>query len=130
MAASNSAVLDLLFLDDAKSALLAADVPGSPDVHAHYARQLIQSNLRASGSPSLPSTSQLRPDMHFVSSGPVGIIGAGIGGLYAGMILKSLGIPYQILEASGRTGGRFYTHRFSDGDYFVSSTGAAAAVFD
>lgn len=50
----------------------------------------------------------------------VGIIGAGMAGLYTGMILKSLGITYEIIEASDRVGGRVYTHRFTDdpGDYY------------
>lgn len=50
----------------------------------------------------------------------VGIIGAGMAGLYTAMILKSLGISYEILEASGRIGGRVHTHRFSNdpGDYY------------
>ena len=54
---------------------------------------------------------------------PVGILGAGSGGLYAALILDDLGIKYQILEASGRTGGRMFTHHFSqqEYDYYVSS---------
>jgi NADPH-dependent 2,4-dienoyl-CoA reductase/sulfur reductase-like enzyme len=36
---------------------------------------------------------------------PVCIIGAGPAGLYAAMILQSIGVPYRILEASGRVGG-------------------------
>lgn len=52
----------------------------------------------------------------------VGIIGAGMTGLYTAMILKSLGIKYEILEASKRPGGRVYTHYFDeekrDGDYY------------
>ncbi|KIP05274.1 hypothetical protein PHLGIDRAFT_128999 [Phlebiopsis gigantea 11061_1 CR5-6] len=50
----------------------------------------------------------------------VGIIGAGIGGLYAAMLLQECGIPYEILEASPRLGGRLYTHRMGDrpNDYF------------
>jgi monoamine oxidase len=39
-------------------------------------------------------------------SGKVIIIGAGIAGLYAGYILKSKGIDFQILEASDKYGGR------------------------
>jgi sarcosine oxidase/L-pipecolate oxidase len=47
--------------------------------------------------------------------GPVGIIGAGMAGLYAAMILKSLGIPYHILEANpDRCGGRVFTYRFNE----------------
>lgn len=53
---------------------------------------------------------------------PVGIIGGGIGGLYAAMLLQDQGIPYEILEASDRIGGRLLTHRFSEEkyDYYVS----------
>ena len=58
----------------------------------------------------------------------VGIIGAGAAGLYAAMMLQDLGITYEILEASKRSGGRLYTHRFTpkvadspeDHDYYVS----------
>ncbi|RWS20979.1 hypothetical protein B4U80_14199 [Leptotrombidium deliense] len=39
----------------------------------------------------------------------VGIVGAGITGLYSAILLNELGIKYEILEASNRTGGRFYT---------------------
>lgn len=50
----------------------------------------------------------------------VGIFGAGMAGLYTAMILESLGITYEIMEASDRIGGRVYTHRFSEGrgDYY------------
>ncbi|KZT32830.1 FAD/NAD(P)-binding domain-containing protein [Sistotremastrum suecicum HHB10207 ss-3] len=44
----------------------------------------------------------------------VGIIGAGMAGLYIGLILQSLDIDFKILEASNRVGGRLYTYRFSD----------------
>lgn len=52
----------------------------------------------------------------------VGIIGAGAAGLYAALILESLGKKYEILESSPRTGGRLFTHKFSEkpADYFVS----------
>ena len=58
----------------------------------------------------------------------VGIIGAGAAGLYAALILDSLGsdITYEIIEADPMTnrtgGGRLYTHYFKDGgpnDYYV-----------
>ncbi|KDQ10963.1 hypothetical protein BOTBODRAFT_469085 [Botryobasidium botryosum FD-172 SS1] len=42
----------------------------------------------------------------------VGIIGAGAAGLYTAMILDSLDIPYDILEASTRIGGRINTYHF------------------
>jgi hypothetical protein len=44
----------------------------------------------------------------------VGIIGAGAAGLYSAVLLDSLGIDYDILEASGRVGGRIYTYRFNE----------------
>ena len=54
---------------------------------------------------------------------PVGILGAGVGGLYTALILQSLNVSYEIIEASDRTGGRLFTHKFPNGgfyDYFVS----------
>jgi len=44
---------------------------------------------------------------------PICIIGAGAAGLYTAMILDSLDIRYEILDASERVGGRLYTHRFN-----------------
>ncbi|KAF8879929.1 L-amino acid oxidase [Infundibulicybe gibba] len=57
---------------------------------------------------------------------PVGILGAGAAGMYTAMILDSLGIKYEILEASGRFGGRLYTHRFPKvtGQYQYFDAGA------
>jgi threonine dehydrogenase-like Zn-dependent dehydrogenase len=62
----------------------------------------------------LPEKSGKDPD---VAPGDltVGIVGAGISGLYTALILQSLGIKYEILEANPkRIGGRLYTHYFSD----------------
>lgn len=42
----------------------------------------------------------------------VGIIGAGAAGLYSALILQSLGVEFEVLEADGRAGGRIYTHYF------------------
>lgn len=53
---------------------------------------------------------------------PVGILGGGMAGLYAALMLASQGIPFQILEATDRIGGRCYTHYFEGGgewDYYV-----------
>ncbi|KAK3168533.1 hypothetical protein OEA41_004981 [Lepraria neglecta] len=41
------------------------------------------------------------------------IVGAGISGLYAALILDHLEVPYDILEAADRPGGRILTHYFS-----------------
>lgn len=43
----------------------------------------------------------------------VGIIGAGSAGLYSAILLESLGINYEILEADTRPGGRILTHYFN-----------------
>ncbi|KAG9218552.1 hypothetical protein PLEOSDRAFT_1064574 [Pleurotus ostreatus PC15] len=107
------------------------------DVFAHYGRNLINEHIIAlrkeinekkgtviglprDGFPLPPSTvsqDAAREDFK------VGILGAGVGGLYAALILDSLDIKYEIIEASERTGGRLYTHRFkrpdgSDGDKY------------
>ncbi|KAL8648934.1 MAG: hypothetical protein Q9210_004698 [Variospora velana] len=57
-----------------------------------------------------------RPDeksLAFPSDAKVCIVGAGIAGLYSAMILDHLNIPYDILEAAPRPGGRILTHYFS-----------------
>jgi phytoene dehydrogenase-like protein len=41
------------------------------------------------------------------------IVGSGMAGLYSALILDHLGIPYDILEAASRPGGRILTHYFS-----------------
>ena len=55
---------------------------------------------------------------------PVCIIGAGAEGLYTAMILESLGISYDLVEASDHVGGRLFTYKgFKNAepyDYFVS----------
>ena len=45
-------------------------------------------------------------------SGKVGIIGAGMAGLYLAMMCDFLNIEYEILESSERIGGRVYTYQF------------------
>lgn len=52
------------------------------------------------------------------------IIGAGVAGLYIAMILKELGIQFDLVEASDRAGGRFYTHRFSETPHDYYDVGA------
>ncbi|KAF6811931.1 L-amino acid oxidase [Colletotrichum musicola] len=59
----------------------------------------------------------------------VGIIGAGAAGLYAAILLESLGIDYEIHEASGRVGGRIYTYRF-DQETWDNSTAEDPAYYD
>ncbi|TFK36513.1 hypothetical protein BDQ12DRAFT_609672 [Crucibulum laeve] len=49
---------------------------------------------------------------------PVGIIGAGIGGLYTALMLDFLGISYEVLEAKSHSGGRLFTHHFKNGKFY------------
>lgn len=106
------------------------------DAYAHYGRRLIECYHEQQKS-KLPPTN---PHLVSLACGlipkssvalstpcrdivPVGILGGGVGGLYTALILDSLGIQYEILEASRRTGGRLFTHKFPTGgryDYFVS----------
>lgn len=69
----------------------------------------------------------MNDDPEDVTTKKVGIVGAGVAGLYAAMILQDLGVPYEILEAEEEhVGGRLRTHYFSEdrekhpNDYYVS----------
>ena len=53
----------------------------------------------------------------------VGIIGAGAAGLYSAILLESLGIKYEILEADVRPGGRIYTKYFDEAKWEKSNPG-------
>ena len=53
----------------------------------------------------------------------VGIIGAGASGLYSAILLESLGIGYEILEADIRAGGRIWTYYFDEKTWEGSSPG-------
>ena len=59
------------------------------------------------------------PEPEPLAPHPVCILGAGAAGLYIAMILDDLDIDYELMEGSGRTGGRLYTHKFpkNTGDY-------------
>ncbi|RWR99578.1 hypothetical protein B4U80_14823 [Leptotrombidium deliense] len=48
----------------------------------------------------------------------VGIVVAGISGLYAALMLQELGINYENLEASDRIGGRHHTHYFDENEAY------------
>lgn len=65
--------------------------------------------------PSAPPTRPLR----------VGIVGGGMAGLYAAMLLDQLGIEHHIFEASGeRLGGRVRTHYFNNAPHQYAELGA------
>jgi monoamine oxidase len=71
------------------------------------------------------------PRMETSSSRPpkghsqLAFIGAGAAGLYAAMLLQSLGIHYEILEGSDRIGGRMYIHRFDEPAWNAFKSGEA-----
>ena len=92
------------------------------DIFAYFGRSIIQEYVSSSpGGKREEAFMPLPPPA--VTDEPVGILGAGVGGLYTALILQSLNISYEIIEASHRTGGRLFTHKFPDGglyDYFVS----------
>lgn len=86
------------------------DVLGPKDRDVRHAQRLLKFSLDEAMNTEEVDKTQFH----------VGIVGAGMAGLYTAMILKTLAIPYEILEASNRIGGRVYTHRFSNdpGDYY------------
>lgn len=75
--------------------------------------------------PGLPNPFDISDELlRFLPRLKVGILGAGVGGLYTALILDSLSIEYEIIEASDRTGGRVSTYKFPNGgkyDYYVRS---------
>eukprot|EP01133_Synstelium_polycarpum_P001203 gene1203-1388_t len=87
-----------------------------PSLRDHFASALLEQGDAAPA----PMDSAVNPHRPI----KVGIIGAGMAGLYSAMILKDLGIQFEILEASERYGGRAYTHRFSNAPYNYIDFGA------
>lgn len=98
------------------------DITSPDDIFAHFGRSIIQEYVSSSPVEKQEAFRVLPLPPRAVSDEPVGIMGAGVGGLYTALILQSLNVSYEIIEASNRTGGRMLTHKFSDGgfyDYFV-----------
>jgi len=88
-------------------------------IYALHARNIVTDFLKQ----KLPEPKPINPSLPKATD-VVGILGAGVGGLYTALILESLKINFEILEASkDRVGGRMYTHKFDKGgryDYYVS----------
>jgi NADPH-dependent glutamate synthase beta subunit-like oxidoreductase len=109
------------------------------DVFSYWGRKIIEDyhdTLHQIISPltatTLEEASQIPalPKRGYGPPGTVGILGAGVGGLYTALILDSLKIDYEILEASDRTGGRLLTYNFPNSgeyDYYVCHSFDAAA---
>ncbi|KAF9457573.1 hypothetical protein BDZ94DRAFT_1272826, partial [Collybia nuda] len=105
------------------------------DAYALHGRQLIRDFHKTlepvSGIPGIPTLpiptipiSPVLEEFASLSIAPVGILGAGAGGLYTALILEDLGIPYRIIEAQRQVGGRLFTHKFAN------TTGAPYNYFD
>ena len=98
-----------------------------PNIYAHRGRQLLSQYRERHEDiprPDLPKIRKILNNPRPSSTSPVCIIGAGMAGLYTAMILKSLEIDYQIVDANTRerVGGRIFTHHFPGGgsyDYCV-----------
>ena len=82
--------------------------------------------LKHPGVPTAPTPAPPTPKPEPLPQHPVCILGAGAAGLYIAMILDDLDIDYELMEGSGRTGGRLYTHKFpkntGDYQYYVINT--------
>ncbi|KAG1821131.1 uncharacterized protein BJ212DRAFT_1337791 [Suillus subaureus] len=116
---------------------------GELSLTARYARQLIRESISRQLCESCDSELPIHPpglggtcsnDTLFSTNRPSEegahldvkfcIIGAGVAGLYIAMILKELGIPFDLVEAADRAGGRLYTHRFSEAPHDYYDVGA------
>jgi hypothetical protein len=65
----------------------------------------------------------LKPDTENVQNLKVGILGAGMSGLYSALLLDSLDIDFEILEANeDHIGGRVFTYYFSKSEYNEPNT--------
>ncbi len=78
-----------------------------------YREELEKQRLRAKakqfGNAMLKSTAEKTTDTPLV-----GIVGGGFAGMYAGLILQSLGIEFELFEATDRVGGRIKTWYSTD----------------
>lgn len=91
----------------------AAEEPLSASLRQARERWLQQFAAPRTDSAALP-----RPET-------VGIVGGGMAGLYAALLLQRQGIAVTVFEAHpSRLGGRIYTHRFNDEPYQYFEAGA------
>ncbi|KAI6020432.1 hypothetical protein BKA83DRAFT_680115 [Pisolithus microcarpus] len=101
-------------------------MPFEDDPFAFYGRNITE-DYHAFLTSKLPPGDRAEVDvscdkLRFLPDKKVGILGAGIGGLYTALILDSLDIEFEILEASDHVGGRLSTYKFPTGqkkhDYY------------
>ncbi|KAI6041671.1 hypothetical protein EDC04DRAFT_2892921 [Pisolithus marmoratus] len=77
------------------------------DYHASLTAKLPQLDTKEAGFFDISDDA-----LRFFPHKKVGILGAGVGGLYTALILESLDIEFEILEASDHVGGRLSTYKF------------------
>ncbi|KAI5848012.1 hypothetical protein BZA05DRAFT_430961 [Tricharina praecox] len=110
-----------------------------PTFRAQYARRLVREKLFEElsrrhaaygtepgcapppGPPLLGGGPQTQPPHH---PSEFCIVGAGMAGLYAAMVLDEAGVSYDLLESAGRVGGRVFTKRLGDGKNEYYDVGA------
>ncbi|KAG8740117.1 hypothetical protein FRC10_004746 [Ceratobasidium sp. 414] len=83
------------------------------DAYAHHGRNLIQ-RYHAKLKKTLGVTPVTVSHMSFRASAAATSADGGAGGLYTALILEDLGIPYRIIEAQDRVGGRLFTYKFQN----------------
>ena len=100
---------------------------GTSAVRSAFARWLLANygaNYRSTVKEQRRSAAALRasqgPAGYRLAAAPdqpqVGIVGGGFAGMFAGLILQSLGIEFELFEASDRVGGRIHTWYSTDYD--------------
>ena len=103
---------------------MASNETNLPNVYAYRGRQLLSAyhdrNKDTVPPYKLPDMTSHLKNQKPSSDLPICIIGAGAAGLYTAMILESLGISYQIIDAStqDRVGGRIFTYNFPNSDTY------------
>ncbi|MGZ3723311.1 MAG: flavin monoamine oxidase family protein, partial [Bdellovibrionales bacterium] len=102
-----------------KSAFHRAQLPHS------YALQTRREFLKTSAAATVAAAVAYRqPFLTALPSDPVLILGAGAAGLAAAYSLQKAGIPFRVLEASQRVGGRILTqYGFTDDGQFIERGG-------
>ncbi|KAG8979970.1 hypothetical protein FRC05_007413 [Tulasnella sp. 425] len=94
------------------------------DVYSLYGRYIIEEHMLDkldNDNPieiPMPETETASFNSGYIGNKTVGILGGGVGGLYAAMMLDSVNVPYEVLEARDRVGGRLFTHKFENGNFY------------
>ncbi|KAF8801940.1 hypothetical protein BYT27DRAFT_7341708 [Phlegmacium glaucopus] len=84
------------------------------EILTHHARSLIERHISRLESAQKLSGSGKNDAAAAKLKVPVGILGAGLSGLYTALILQSIGIACDVFDSSKEVGGRINTHKFPD----------------